>query len=734
MTLPTPSPHGVVHSLGIQEHTMDLFIAPNVDLEKTAAEVSLPEDPNQWPGEVLQELYKQVPYVSDFEPRITMDRVDGERRFGFGHVEISNKTEAPNTASPDSLQAAGVRTARVPIVIKEGKLQPLDIIVTADSKIIPLTEQRLRQAIFRPQAFDITSKTPGDQSMIGQLYPPQRSNFGYGGAGTSVGAEGMGKTGSDETDEMFDRTSLHYAPGTKISPAEYAANKRAIIDSITKRYPKLGETKTSSLLEAILPTINVEDYEKFASRFTDDGLRASYRANELATAPAINKLASYGGWSASKVASRTVNALKPSVLRIEKVAQGYLVKSASHNMWMPKETLIDRGMLVKAAGTKIALDVDTAGSATVAYGANVDRDLPDAERPEQVKDFGIWKVKTTEGEELIGYVFPTLLDLDGQPVPVALFTNGSQAALQADMAGVRVGEGASLFEGPPQGRGIFFKVIGNGKAIGTVPVTVHAQLGGQEGAALMAETFDGQQVRIAVQPGMEIPTKVDEQTTVVPEDWSWMPLDKADSVVLVEHAEEFNTQADARKTACAVTIRSGGSNSFSFTGMPVEKLGYDATQFLSLDDATFLLGAMGVTPKYAQEKLACAMYLQEPIECRIGRVIETVGDNVRYAAEKTAAVLANMPNLRKDLVKEAAFIPDPMAVDTVLSLGFLNPENINIFTSYLPTIDDSQEKLCELLLAARLGLQELSSSALEKAIRSTEEVYEALKVLTFTKS
>ena len=51
----------------------------------------------------------------------------------------------------------------------------------------------------------------------------------------------------------------------------------------------------------------------------------------------------------------------------------------------------------------------------------------------------------------------------------------------------------------------------------------------------------------------------------------------------------------------------------------------------------------------------------------------------------------------------------------------------------MPVIDDAQMKMCELLLAARLGLREIPTPALEKAIRSTEDVLEGLKVLAFQK-
>lgn len=705
---------------------MDLFVNPRqIELEKTSAEAKLPEDPNQWSGEILQQLFKQVPYVSDFDPKIVMDRVDGERGFGFGHVEIRSKTEAPSAATPESLESAGVKVVRIPIVIKGGKLQSLDLQVTADSKLLPLTEMRLRQSIFRPQMFDITSKTPGDVSILGQLYPPQRSNYGLGGAGVAGGVEGLGKTGSAsprQSDDISEKARVYEAVAKKF-PDLAAKSSPSILDKIEKK---------ASILSAILPTINEEDYTKFAAQFADGALRAAYLANERATSPALRKLAAYQGWSAKKVAHGILNSLRPSVMQVTKVADGYRVKAASHNLWMPKEEVVDRGELVKRAGVKLALDADLNGSVTVTTGANVDRDLPDDAKAEQVKEFGMWKVQTTEGKELVGYVFPTLLDLDGQPVPVALFTNGSQAALQADMCGVRVGKGASLFEGQPKGKGIFYKVFGAGKAVGTIPLTVHAELGGQEGEGLLADTFDGKSLHIVVQPGVKIPT-IGGDTSIIPADWSWLPLGQCDDVVLVERADDFSKQAAAMRDVCSITIRSGGADSYSVAGALTEKLGYDQTQFLSFDDAVFLLGGLGVAPGYAQEKLANAYAWKQPVQCRIGRQIETVEDNSKAAADKTAEALRGYVNLRQNLVKEAAFIPDPNSVDTVLSLGFINPENISVFIESLPVIDEAQEKMCELLLASRLGLQDVPTGALEKAIRATEQVFEGLKLLVFSK-
>src|SRR5665213_355513 len=99
--------------------TQSLFLESDLEITKLSAETALPEDPNQWSDEVLQELAKQVPYLADFDTHVVMETVDGERGYGLGHVEVSNKSEAPMTSSPDQLASAGIRTARIPVIIRD---------------------------------------------------------------------------------------------------------------------------------------------------------------------------------------------------------------------------------------------------------------------------------------------------------------------------------------------------------------------------------------------------------------------------------------------------------------------------------------------------------------------------------------------------------------------------------------------------------------------------------------
>lgn len=791
---------------------MDLFIQPAVELEKTAGEVELPEDPNAWPQEVLQELFKQVPYISDFQPHVQMDKVDAEQGYGLGHVEIANQSEAQMNAEPEAIEAAGIRSVRIPVIIKDGKLNTFDLLLTDGSKVLPLTEARLRQSLFRPQAFDVTSKTPGDQSMIGQLYPPYRQNYGFGRSGTgTVMGTGLGKMGSALesylTDDGQEKTAITAPKITGViegalekgvsgerlakhvrklrgfrerafqkveeGKGGVPALKRAIEVSygIRGAVPALG--KKASILEGILPTLNKTDFDQFWEKVSSDhSLQARFRHNADATQGALGLLAGHEPTEQEKTADAALAHIKPSVVQITKLQDGYMVKTASHLYWKPTESRVGRGDVVQSFGEKVALAADESGAVTLAEGADAeDAESPlDAEEPISISEAGLYKVYDEEGgKELVGFVVPNLLDVDGTPMPLSLFTNGSQATVQADIIGEPAGAGVNLPTGQPGGAGAFFDVTDEGQVQATIPLN----LGGgsyatEDGMTVLSgETFDGRPLEVSIQQGIQTVMGTPEGRMLVPEHWQWTPMGDAAQVSLAggedEQAEAGDdaqlagafgqpevgatpdagtggeeaaeaaapAPAEGKQASAQYVYARGGPDTYSISGPAVDKLASDERAFINLDGAMFLLAGLGVSQGYGVQKLAhaCSGMDAEPI--RIGRLIKTAAEMDAWAAERAQALLSVVPVLKKDLVKEAALIPDPTAVDTVLSLGFINPENIMSFVGYLPDIDDAQGKLCELLLASRLGLSDVPASALERAVRSVEEVIEGLKILAF---
>jgi hypothetical protein len=700
-------------------------------------------------------------------------------------------------------------------------MSPLDLLISDSAKISPLTESRLRQAIFRPQAFDVTSLTPGDQSMIGQLYPPYRQNHGFGGGSISNVAGGMGKESSAL--EHFLQEGLHksaaritsteisqaqqaFPPPTPASgylapapalappaipsptkaasvlkeaglarirrvakslgnnpPEDFATDPRVLASGYANmkwmrraykgdpsKYEKSrgykdhlkdleewGKKKQGSVLQAIMPTLNEAHLNEFKGALLDDNIRLAYEKNAAATLGSLDLLLNHEPVSISEMETF----IRPTVVQISRHDDGYAVKMASHKYWNPQTVYLSRGEAMQQLGEKIVLAADVSGATTVAEGADTAEEaVPDSDMQGMatVSEFGLYKVQTDDGQELIGYVIPNLIDVNGIAVPLALFTNGSQAGVQADIMGTPVQAGASELPTAdvPSGYGAFFSQGPEGVQA-TIPLEIMGSFQGPQGpegadpsaSGMQATTFDGRQVEVSLQPNIQAVVPMDGKM-LIPAHWQWVPLNKADSVSLVGGEDEAPKVASARRHYASVEIRSGGG-AFSVRGHAVDKLAAASREFLNVDEAMFLLSGLGVDQLYGIQKLGEATAGRAPVQIRIGRFIKTADEQKKEAAARAQAFLERMPNLRRPLFKEASVITDPAAVDAVLSLGFINSENVAAFMSYLPEIEDAQSKICELLLAARLGLSNTSAGALEKAIRSTEEVLEGLKTLAF---
>ena len=64
-----------------------LFIAsvdPSDLFEKDASISKMPDDEKKWPAHLLSQLHKQLPFLSDFDVDITLDRLEPEAGFALG--------------------------------------------------------------------------------------------------------------------------------------------------------------------------------------------------------------------------------------------------------------------------------------------------------------------------------------------------------------------------------------------------------------------------------------------------------------------------------------------------------------------------------------------------------------------------------------------------------------------------------------------------------------------------
>ena len=103
--------------------------------------------------------------------------------------------------------------------------------------------------------------------------------------------------------------------------------------------------------------------------------------------------------------------------------------------------------------------------------------------------------------------------------------------------------------------------------------------------------------------------------------------------------------------------------------------------------------------------------------------------HVKTAAVKQEIELSFMPEV--DFVKLAAALRNQNdTVDTVLSLGFVSPENIQAYLDNTGLLEDCIGKLAEMLIGVRIGLPDVKEGAVLSAMRNMDKVLSGLKELS----
>lgn len=176
-----------------------------------------------------------------------------------------------------------------------------------------------------------------------------------------------------------------------------------------------------------------------------------------------------------------------------------------------------------------------------------------------------------------------------------------------------------------------------------------------------------------------------------------------------------------------------GETGYKVTGSavkPLQKLaGFTDATNLSGAGAMTVLQTMGMHPSDSHRAL------KDVLE---GYVTKTASDVNIYGLdqsyinedafkpmEKIARVGAIYDLLSKrlnvDLIKEASVIDDPESVEAMLSLNFINKDNIEEFVGEIGNLEKVKSKLCNMLVTSRMGLTELDEGALKSAINGLDK-------------
>ena len=658
---------------------MELFVSrPELSFDplQKVASVQMDENPDNWGREVLVELHRTLPSTANYTPHVSFVRIDREQGIGFGTIVLSASTD---TALAAARPGASPAQCVVPIVIRSHVMAPLDILMLKSGKMCPLSEVRLREALFRPDTFEMVTDDWGDTSLYSLFYPPSRD--GMDGAGGLGGASGQTVFG--------------------------------------------GQGKFAELLTEISPTMLQADIAKVSHTLEHEpGLLEKAASNEAYTVGLQAIVLAETPDSGANLVKTAMDSLDVDVAQFgwDEEANTYWMKTASREHFLLSDrTDLDRGQLLKLAGEDLVQGVDAHGVVTLSDPSSTNLISGDDSRWSVIDKTGIYRV-SDGAREMTGWVITSILDGEGNHSPLAVFTNGSEGCVQSQIAGVMVAGGSDLPSGTPQGTGLFY-CAGKGGVVATEPLLVEGSSGSTDGhTTWLCRNLEGDTVKVDEVAGLPA-ISAQNNHYFVPAGIHFLPLDSEKSVTLIENPNE--------KVASGATARVwGGEHEVYIEWEGAPKLASAVPRALSHDDARFVLCAAGLPIKLATQVVADGS-TGFSNTVRVSDVGGLFADMKVAAFAEGAKISSACRALRQDLVKEAAMLPETQPIDAVLSLGFINSENIRLFASRRPYLEKALHSVCELLLASRMGLNEIPEAAASRCARGLDDVIQGLRALMF---
>lgn len=335
---------------------------------------------------------------------------------------------------------------------------------------------------------------------------------------------------------------------------------------------------------------------------------------------------------------------------------------------------------------------------------------------------------------MTGWVIPGLMDGKGNKLPLALFTDGKSYAIQDQIAvgRNRGGDRIDMPNAAPRGTGCFwYSTDSYGNSIrATVPLEVQGSARNEDGSTTyMCRDLMGGELKITLAYGAQgVVALPGASELIMPHSTGFAPLGAEVELVSVGAVKDKNNMlksAALDPAAPRVTVISHGDNYTLRFSEGAPKLASMNCQGLGADTAAFMLCLAGHDGPGAFSALA-----QADARGAFSVGAADIGSlNLQGHYKTAAAKVAKVHALRRSLLKEAAALPDIMSVDAVLSLGFINTENVAVYIARLPYLEKALTMVCEMVLASRVGTTEIPEAAASRASKALDEVVMGLKSL-----
>lgn len=120
----------------------DLFLTETPG-ESSTSNIEMPEDIEQWPAEIQNILYTQIPELANIPGQLNFDTVEQDKRYAKGSYTV------------DTGEANGGNNIIFPILVKDGELMPIDIYLYKD-EFRPVDTEDISSILMSPEIGDET--------------------------------------------------------------------------------------------------------------------------------------------------------------------------------------------------------------------------------------------------------------------------------------------------------------------------------------------------------------------------------------------------------------------------------------------------------------------------------------------------------------------------------------------------------------------------------------------------
>jgi len=643
----------------------------------------LSDNVNEWDEQILGILSAVLPTELGVKPSLHWQKVDDNKGYGVGSVVLRS----------------GKDSVGVPVIIKQWHLAPMDTILSG------------------PHAYPLNSDT------ISEIF-----------------------SGGGISEELISRTS---------GAQSFGAGSNNTMPPMSGRYTYSSDE--NSILQQIVDSIWSDDADEFRKTAGSENILASSHQN--GTYHIFSALSKIAGKDKPKGKTS-----KKSIIQVRKLSRNkYGILGNPEGVYDPVMNTVNRPTMrnfvtsVVGAGDaeqETVSRVDHNGEVLLKHPSektdekrNTDVGRPlgvhgevllydtkeDQFKPESAKEFGLYKVKDMAGIMSTGLVFPNVVTLDGKKSSIKVFAGRSMSSIKPDIFGVpQPDEEFKLPKTRPEpGKmGILVHINEKGQALSTEPFRIVAStVFGESNEVLKIRDYRGNDASITFSPVAEGITKIKDTKMmptasniyVVPEKMKFIELfpEKAIATSADEHAKFASGRLSVNPLK---VIRANDSYIFKAAGLEkyesVNGVDFDFNS-LGASDAKFVLASFGCPLSRISDILTMPQ--------NGSRTVHGL-DLPKVASDRGSSRFDDaVRSLRVNLSKEASELDDADTVDTVLSLGFINTENVGKFIKYIPKLKSAISALSKLLIASRLGMNNIPESSSKTAINEIVKVVNGLK-------